>query len=173
MLDLMATVDAAHEAVQAGGGERYVARHRERGNCWSGSASSCCSTATRRSSSCRRWPAGAPTTRSAAGSSPGIGVVEGVECVISANDPTVRGGAVDRDDGGQGRCAAQEIARRNRLPLINLTESAGADLPRQADIFVPGGATFRDLTQLSARGIPTITPRVRAVDGRRRVRARA
>jgi acyl-CoA carboxylase subunit beta len=40
--------------------------------------------------------------------------------------------------------------------LITLTESAGADLPKQAEIFVPGGETFRNLTQLSAAGIPTI-----------------
>jgi acyl-CoA carboxylase subunit beta len=49
-----------------------------------------------------------------------------------------------------------EIARENRLPVITLTESAGADLPKQAEIFVPGGATFKHLTQLSAMGIPTI-----------------
>jgi acetyl-CoA carboxylase carboxyltransferase component len=45
----------------------------------------------------------------------------------------------------------------NRLPVVNLTESGGADLPKQADIFVPGGATFKNLTQLSALGIPTVT----------------
>ena len=50
-----------------------------------------------------------------------------------------------------------EIARVNRLPLISLTESAGADLPKQAEIFVPGGASFKNLTRLSAAGIPTIT----------------
>ncbi len=50
-----------------------------------------------------------------------------------------------------------EIARQNRLPVINLNESAGADLPRQADIFVRGGAQFKHLTQLSQAGIPTIT----------------
>ena len=50
-----------------------------------------------------------------------------------------------------------EIARVNRLPLVSLTESAGADLPKQAEIFVPGGASFKNLTRLSAAGIPTIT----------------
>ena len=44
-----------------------------------------------------------------------------------------------------------EIARENRLPVIILNESAGADLPRQADIFVPGGGQFRDLTASVAR----------------------
>jgi acetyl-CoA carboxylase carboxyltransferase component len=50
-----------------------------------------------------------------------------------------------------------EIAKLNRLPYITLTESAGADLPRQADIFVPGGASFKNLTQLSKAGVPTIS----------------
>jgi acetyl-CoA carboxylase carboxyltransferase component len=52
---------------------------------------------------------------------------------------------------------AMDIAMRNRLPLINLTESGGADLPNQAEVFVPGGASFRNLTQMSAANIPTIT----------------
>jgi len=51
---------------------------------------------------------------------------------------------------------AIEIARENRLPLVNLVESGGADLPTQAEIFIPGGAMFRNLTQMSAAGIPTI-----------------
>jgi acetyl-CoA carboxylase carboxyltransferase component len=51
---------------------------------------------------------------------------------------------------------ASEIALENRLPLINLVESGGADLPTQKEIFIPGGRIFRDLTRLSAAGIPTI-----------------
>jgi acyl-CoA carboxylase subunit beta len=51
---------------------------------------------------------------------------------------------------------AMDIARENRLPVVNLVESGGADLPRQAEIFVPGGAMFRNLTQLSAARIPTV-----------------
>ena len=46
------------------------------------------------------------------------------------------------------------IARENRLPLVNLTESAGADLTRQADVFVPGGEVFKNLAQLSRAGVP-------------------
>ena len=49
-----------------------------------------------------------------------------------------------------------DVAEENRLPLLVLVESGGADLPRQADVFVPGGEQFRRLTQLSAQGIPTI-----------------
>ena len=51
---------------------------------------------------------------------------------------------------------AMEIARQNRLPIINLTESGGADLPKQVEVFVAGGAAFRNLTRRSAAGIPTI-----------------
>ena len=50
-----------------------------------------------------------------------------------------------------------EIARANRLPLLSLTESAGPTCPKQADIFVPGGASFKNSTRLSAAGIPTVT----------------
>ena len=56
--------------------------------------------------------------------------------------------------------------------MINLVESGGADLPTQAEIFIPGGRSFRDLTRLSAAGIPTVARGVRQLDRRRRVRAR-
>jgi acetyl-CoA carboxylase carboxyltransferase component len=85
----------------------------------------------------------------------GIGVVSGVECAIAANDPTVRGGSIN-PYGMQKSLRAMEIAARNRLPLINLTESGGADLPHQADLFVPGGASFREITRLSKQRIPSI-----------------
>jgi acetyl-CoA carboxylase carboxyltransferase component len=49
-----------------------------------------------------------------------------------------------------------DIARENRLPLINLIESGGADLPDQASVFITGGKWFRNLTQLSKLGIPTV-----------------
>ena len=102
----------------------------------------------------------------------GIGIVEGVEAVITRQRHDVRGGSSNPDTLTKCRPPPRD-RRRNRLPVINLTESAGADLPRQADIFVPGGATFKNLTQLSAAGIPTDHPRVRLLDRRRRLRARA
>ncbi len=86
----------------------------------------------------------------------GIGWVNGVECIVSANDPTVKGGA-QSPTAMRKALRAMDIALRNRLPLVNLTESGGADLPNQAEVFVPGGASFRNLTRLSAAGIPTIT----------------
>jgi acetyl-CoA carboxylase carboxyltransferase component len=85
----------------------------------------------------------------------GIGVVSGVECVISANEATLKGGAVN-EPGLLRSLRAIEVAQENRLPSISLTESAGADLPNQSKIFVPGGATFRSLTQRSERRIPTV-----------------
>jgi acetyl-CoA carboxylase carboxyltransferase component len=51
---------------------------------------------------------------------------------------------------------ALEIAQVNRLPVLYLVESGGADLPTQGDLFVPAGQIFRDLTRLSALAIPTI-----------------
>nr|MCU0295830.1 acyl-CoA carboxylase subunit beta [Candidatus Nanopelagicales bacterium] len=86
----------------------------------------------------------------------GIGTISGTECMIVANDPTVKGGAQGPTAVRKG-LRAMDIARQNRLPLVSLTESAGADLPQQAEIFVPGGASFKNLTQLSAAGIPTVT----------------
>lgn len=85
----------------------------------------------------------------------GIGVVEGVECMITANDPTVKGGASNPWTLKKGFRAAQ-IAEENDLPTISLVESGGADLPTQKDIFIPGGKMFRDLTRASARKQPTI-----------------
>jgi acetyl-CoA carboxylase carboxyltransferase component len=85
----------------------------------------------------------------------GIGRVSGVECVITGNDSTVKGGAISEMTAlKSGRC--NDIAEANRLPTISLIESAGADLPNQSKIFVPGGRGFRDLTRRSQARIPSI-----------------
>lgn len=85
----------------------------------------------------------------------GIGAVSGVECLIIANDPTVKGGTSNPWTLRK-ILRANQIAFENRLPLISLVESGGADLPTQKEVFIPGGQMFRDLTRLSAAGIPTI-----------------
>jgi acetyl-CoA carboxylase carboxyltransferase component len=85
----------------------------------------------------------------------GIGVVSGVECMVSANDPTVRGGSTNPFTMRKSSRLA-DIALENRLPSINLVESGGADLPTQSEIFIPGGRGFRDLTQRSAAAVPTV-----------------
>ena len=156
MLGLLGEVTAAHAQVLEGGGERYVARHRERGRLLVRERIDLL--LDRGSPFLELSPLAGWGTEDPLGGGlvTGLGLVEGVECVISANDPTVRGGTSTPTSVAKG-LRAQEIALLNRLPLINLTESGGADLPRQAEIFVPGGASFKGLTQLSAAGIPTIT----------------
>jgi len=85
----------------------------------------------------------------------GVGLVSGVECLVTASDATVKGGAVTPISlVKSGRLA--EVAGQNHLPAISLIESAGADLPNQSKIFVPGGAGFKDLTRRSKARLPTI-----------------
>ncbi len=85
----------------------------------------------------------------------GIGVVSGVECLISASDSTVKGGAIS-EYGVTKSARMAEIASQNRLPTISLTESAGADLPNQSKIFVRGGETFRNITRASEERRPSV-----------------
>jgi acyl-CoA carboxylase subunit beta len=86
----------------------------------------------------------------------GIGLVSGRQCMIVANESTLKGGAISEMGMHKGARLA-EIAMQNRLPTIQLVESAGADLPVQSRIFVPGGRGFRDLTRRSKARIPTIS----------------
>ena len=65
------------------------------------------------------------------------GLSGGVECFIEGTDMTAKGGASNPSSVTK-RLRGMEIALKNRLPYITSTESAGADLPHQADFFVPG-----------------------------------
>ncbi|NOY91475.1 MAG: acyl-CoA carboxylase subunit beta [Deltaproteobacteria bacterium] len=85
----------------------------------------------------------------------GVGVVSGVECLVSASEATVKGGAITPLS-MQKSARLAEVADQNGLVGISLIESAGADLPNQDRIFVPGGAGFRDLTRRSAARLPSI-----------------
>ena len=86
----------------------------------------------------------------------GIGVVSGVECMVSANDATAKGGASYPVTVKKG-LRAQEIAATNRLPSIHLVESAGANLLYQAEFFADqGGRLFANQARMSAAGIPQI-----------------
>ncbi|MCX7619932.1 MAG: acyl-CoA carboxylase subunit beta, partial [Acidimicrobiales bacterium] len=156
MTRLLAVVHDAQSKLLDGGGPKYVLRHRERGKLLVRERIDLLldpGSPFLELSPLAGWGTDDPL---GGGIVTGIGLIEGVECVISANDPTVRAGTSSPTTVAKG-LRAQEIALENRLPLVNLTESGGADLPKQADIFVPGGATFRNLTRLSAAGIPTIT----------------
>ena len=155
MLQQLAEIEAQLDIARAGGGDRYVERHRARGKL----------TARERiealldpdSPFLELSPLAAWGSSFTLGASvvTGIGVVHGVECVISANDPTVKGGTSNPYTLKKS-FRAFDIAFANRMPLISLVESGGADLPTQSEIFLPGGRSFRDLTRLSAAGIPTI-----------------
>ncbi|TMK95572.1 MAG: methylcrotonoyl-CoA carboxylase [Actinobacteria bacterium] len=88
----------------------------------------------------------------------GIGVVEGRECVIVANDATVKGGTYFPITVKK-HLRAQEIARQNRLPCLYLVDSGGAFLPLQDEVFPDRdhfGRIFFNQARLSALGIPQI-----------------
>ncbi|WP_179620400.1 acyl-CoA carboxylase subunit beta [Nocardioides cavernae] len=155
MLEELADLDAQHAVAVAGGGQKYVERHHARGKL----------TARERiellvdpgSAFLELSPLAGWGSDFTVGASvvTGIGVVEGVECLISANDPTVKGGASNPWTVKK-IFRASQIAEENDLPTISLVESGGADLPTQKEIFIPGGRLFRDLTRSSARKQPTI-----------------
>ena len=151
----LAEISAELDKALAGGGEKYVERHRKRGKM----------TARERiemlidedSAFLELCPLAGYGSSFQVGASTvvGIGVVEGVECMICASDPTVKGGTSNPWTLRK-TLRANDIAMANRLPVISLVESGGADLPTQKEVFIPGGRIFRDLTRLSAAGIPTI-----------------
>src|SRR5205085_497296 len=88
----------------------------------------------------------------------GIGVVEGRECVIVANDATVKGGSYFPLTVKK-HLRAQEVAAQNRLPCLYLVDSGGAFLPLQAEVFPDRdhfGRIFFNQAQMSAAGIPQI-----------------
>ena len=156
MLAKLAEIAAEQAKALAGGGPKYTDRHRARGKLLARERIELLLDAG--SPFLELSPLAAWGTEFAVGGSvvTGIGVVEGTECVISASDPTVRGGTSNPWTVRKS-FRAHDIAVANRLPLISLIESGGADLPTQKEIFIPGGRTFRDLTRLSAAGIPTVT----------------
>lgn len=88
----------------------------------------------------------------------GIGRVSGVECMIVANDATIKGGSYYPVTVKK-QLRAQEIAMQNRLPCIYLVDSGGANLPRQAEIFADRdhfGRTFYNQAIMSSEGIVQI-----------------
>ncbi|PIA14364.1 beta subunit of 3-methylcrotonyl CoA carboxylase [Coemansia reversa NRRL 1564] len=88
----------------------------------------------------------------------GIGRVRGVECMVVANDATVKGGTYYPITVKK-HLRAQEIARENRLPCVYLVDSGGANLPHQAEVFPDRehfGRIFYNQATMSAAGIPQI-----------------
>ncbi|HVW70747.1 MAG TPA: acyl-CoA carboxylase subunit beta [Steroidobacteraceae bacterium] len=87
----------------------------------------------------------------------GIGSVCGTRCMISASDSGIDAGAL-QPGGLDKQLRIQELALENKLPLVQLVESAGANLlSYRVDDFVRGGNLFRNLARMSAAGLPVIT----------------
>jgi acetyl-CoA carboxylase carboxyltransferase component len=88
----------------------------------------------------------------------GIGIVEGREVIVHANDPMIKGGTI-YPMGVKKGLRIQTIAMENRLPIVNLVDSGGAFLPLQSEIFPDsddGGRIFYNQAIMSKMGIPQI-----------------
>lgn len=85
----------------------------------------------------------------------GIGFISGARCMVLASDSGIRGGAAT-PMGLEKTLRAEALAIENRLPLVQLIESAGANLFRQAELFVKGGRMFANMARLSALGVPIV-----------------
>lgn len=86
----------------------------------------------------------------------GIGFVEGVRCLVTANNSAIKGGTIS-PAGLHKSLRLQAIAAQNKLPVVTLSESGGANLNYAGEIFVEGARTFANQARLSAAGIPQIT----------------
>ncbi|MGB7859073.1 MAG: carboxyl transferase domain-containing protein [Acidimicrobiia bacterium] len=156
MEDKLAEFQELQARARLGGGEKYIQRHRERGKLLARERIELLvdrDSPFLELSTLAAWGTDKPLGGNVV---TGIGVVNGVECAILANDPTSQAGVFNRFTLAKS-LRIMDIARENRLPLLNLVESGGADLPDQADVFLVGGKWFRNLTRLSKAGIPTVS----------------
>jgi len=160
MRGLVAELRERTALVARGGGERAVERHRSRGKLTARERIDRLvdsGTAFLELNALAAWglhDGGAPS----AGIVTGIGVVEGRQCAIVANDATVKGGSYFPLTVKK-HLRAQEVARQNRLPCLYLVDSGGAFLPLQAEVFPDRdhfGRIFFNQARMSALGIPQI-----------------
>src|SRR5213595_6432 len=160
MEELVAELRERTAEIARGGGEASMERHRSRGKLPARERIDRLvdpGTAFLELNALAAWElydGGAPS----AGIVTGIGVVEGRECVIVANDATVKGGTYFPLTVKK-HLRAQEVAEQNRLPCLYLVDSGGAFLPLQAEVFPDRdhfGRIFYNQARLSAAGIPQI-----------------
>jgi 3-methylcrotonyl-CoA carboxylase beta subunit len=160
MEELVAELSERTAQVARGGGEKATERHRSRGKLPARERVDLLvdpGTAFLELNALAAWDmydGGAPSACLVTG----IGVVEGRECVIVANDATVKGGSYFPLTVKK-HLRAQEVAEQNRLPCIYLVDSGGAFLPLQAEVFPDRehfGRIFYNQAQMSAQGIPQI-----------------
>src|ERR1041385_6296555 len=160
MQELVDELRARTARVAAGGGEKAIERHRSRGKLLARERIDLLvdpGTAFLELSALAAWDVydgQAP----GAGIVTGIGVVEGRECVLVANDATVKGGTYFPLTVKK-HLRAQEIAEQNHLPCLYLVDSGGAYLPLQDDVFPDRehfGRLFYNQARMSAKGIAQI-----------------
>jgi acyl-CoA carboxylase subunit beta len=155
MEEKLAEFESLMEQARQGGGDKYVKRHRDRGRLLARERIELLVDRDSPFLELSTLAAWGTDKNLGANVVTGIGVVEGVECAILAHDPTSQAGSMNRYSVAK-TLRIMDIANENRLPLINLVESGGADLPDQAEVFIVGGKWFRNLTRMSKKGIPTI-----------------
>jgi 3-methylcrotonyl-CoA carboxylase beta subunit len=160
MQGLVAELRERTALVASGGGDKAVERHRSRGKLTARERVDRLvdpGTAFLELNALAAWElydGDAPS----AGIVTGVGVVEGRQCVIVANDATVKGGSYYPLTVKK-HLRAQEVARQNRLPCLYLVDSGGAFLPLQAEVFPDRehfGRIFFNQARLSALGVPQI-----------------
>src|SRR5467141_1673487 len=157
---LVAELNERLAAARLGGGPKYLARHREQGKMPPrerlGALLDARTPFLELSALAANgmYEDGAP----AAGIITGIGRIQGRECLIIANDATVKGGAYFPMTVKK-HLRAQEIALQNRLPCVYLVDSGGANLPHQAEVFPDRdhfGRIFFNQARMSAEGIAQV-----------------
>jgi len=160
MEQLVAELRERTAQVARGGGEKALEKHRSRGKLTARERIDRLldpDTAFLELSALAAWDV-YENQAPAAGIVTGIGTIEGRECVLVANDATVKGGTYFPLTVKK-HLRAQEIAQQNRLPCIYLVDSGGAFLPLQAEVFPDRdhfGRIFYNQARLSAAGIPQI-----------------
>lgn len=157
---LVAELRERLEAVKQGGGSDAIAKHRARGKMLPRERIAALTDANTPFLEFSALAANGMYDEQAPGAGivTGIGVVSGRECVIVANDATVKGGTYFPMTVKK-HLRAQEIAQENRLPCIYLVDSGGAYLPLQAEVFPDKddfGRIFYNQARMSALGIPQI-----------------
>jgi geranyl-CoA carboxylase beta subunit len=86
----------------------------------------------------------------------GIGYVSGIRCIVMASNSAIKGGTIS-PAGLEKTLRIQNISKENKLPIVTLAESGGANLNYATDIFVQGARGFANQARLSAAGIPSVT----------------
>jgi len=86
----------------------------------------------------------------------GIGTVSGIRCLVVASNCAIKGGTIT-PAGLDKTLRLQQIAKENKLPVVSLSESGGANLNYATDIFVQGARGFANQARMSAAGLPQVT----------------